>query len=448
MAYTIREFGHMSWPLSVIGLLIFCCFANLFIPIAGIAWFWLTRKINRTSALSLFLLPITMALSEAYIPTIFPWNFGYTLYWTGLPMFQLGEYIGFQGLSALVIFINWGFLVFWLHRKVPLGKKALQASVLSLVMFNFLGWVTYKNLPDTDSQVNVSIVQANIGNLEKQYAEWGWGFRSEIVKKFFDMTKKSVSESNEKINFVIWPETAYPYQLRPPYNLDTESQRLKNLARQLDTHLLIGAYGSDAETLEVTNSLFKIDRVGDMTERPYSKTILLAFGEYIPFSDRFPILKKWLPTVGHFVPGDGPQIYEIEDYRVGAQICYESLFPYFSVKLARKGAQFIVNVTNDSWYGNWQEPYQHLYMTLARAIELRIPIIRSTNTGISTVVLASGEVLDKSPLSEEWTGNYQVPYISEPKATFYQKYPWLISLILLLLLVSTLILVSRRANIE
>jgi apolipoprotein N-acyltransferase len=105
--------------------------------------------------------------------------------------------------------------------------------------------------------------------------------------------------------------------------------------------------------------------------------------------------------------------------------------------LANQDAQLIVNLTNDSWYGTWQEPYQHLYMTLARAIEFRRPLIRATNTGISTVVLASGEVLEKSPMAREWTYIYDIPYRSRPGKTFYQICPWLLDgfLIITILLI-------------
>jgi len=125
---------------------------------------------------------------------------------------------------------------------------------------------------------------------------------------------------------------------------------------------------------------------------------------------------------------------------MGAQICYESLFPGFSRSLAELGAQFIVNVTNDSWYGTWQEPYQHMYMTLARGVEFRIPVLRVTNTGISTVSLASGEILDRSPIHEPWTGIYDVAYRKQPSATFYQKWFWLVPSVLwgtLLILLAT-----------
>ena len=127
-------------------------------------------------------------------------------------------------------------------------------------------------------------------------------------------------------------------------------------------------------------------------------------------------------------------------YKMGPQICYESLFPGFSKALSDLGAQFIVNATNDSWYGSWQEPYQHMYMTLARGIEFRRPVLRVTNTGISAVVLASGEILERSPLHQEWAGLYNVPYLKKPLSTFYQRWFWLVPSLLwaaLVILVGT-----------
>jgi apolipoprotein N-acyltransferase len=138
-----------------------------------------------------------------------------------------------------------------------------------------------------------------------------------------------------------------------------------------------------------------------------------------------------LPPTGHFARGSGPTaLLNWNGYKMGGQICYESLFPGFSRSLAELGAQFIVNVTNDSWYGSWQEPYQHMYMTLARGVEFRRPVLRVTNTGISTVSLASGEILERSPIHQPWAGLYEVHYLKNPPATFYQNWFWLVPCLL------------------
>ena len=119
----------------------------------------------------------------------------------------------------------------------------------------------------------------------------------------------------------------------------------------------------------------------------------------------------------------------VGDFRLGPQICLESLYPKFSASMARQGAEIFSNVTNDSWFGRTFEPYQHMTMTLARAIENRRPLLRATNTGITTAVLADGTVLEKSPMGEEWVGFYNIPFQKNPDVVFYSLIagysPWL-----------------------
>ena len=141
--------------------------------------------------------------------------------------------------------------------------------------------------------------------------------------------------------------------------------------------------------------------------------------------------------VADFSWGTGPEVLNtgnVELPILGAQICYESLFDYNSRVLFEKKAQVIVNVTNDSWFGYSFEPYQHLYMTLARAIEFRVPLIRSTNTGISAAISARGDISDFSPRHQEWVGSFTVNYKSTPEPTIYSHYAGLWPEILLTLL--------------
>jgi len=114
------------------------------------------------------------------------------------------------------------------------------------------------------------------------------------------------------------------------------------------------------------------------------------------------------------------------------------------------GAEVIINVTNDSWYGTWFEPFQHLYMTGARAIEFRRPLIRATNTGITTVILPNGEFLEKSPMLIEWSKQYSVPYSRNPAHTIYEKifYIWdiILSLIIVIILTPKLKRLALKKN--
>jgi apolipoprotein N-acyltransferase len=158
--------------------------------------------------------------------------------------------------------------------------------------------------------------------------------------------------------------------------------------------------------------------------------------------------------VSNFGRGHGPEAlkwtFKDEKLHWGGQICYEGLYPDFTRELALEGSDILVNVTNDSWFGMPFEPNQHLYMTFARAIEVRRPLVRSTNTGISTAILANGDVLQKSPLHEEWFGEFVLKYRKNAPQTFFTEvghWDWAVLLIILGLLVSGAIYYakSRRA---
>lgn len=423
VTYTLHEFAKVNWFVSGIGMMLFALFGHLFVPVAGTLWFW-SRKLSAcTEGVSFILMALFTALAELYMPMLFKWNFGYSWYGAGLPWFQWAEVIGFTGLSLLTIMANLWVLLAWRARLQKQGKFAFAALLVTFLGLNAGGLWLKNRLPTPDASFNALLVQANIGNMEKQAMEHGKGFQAEILKKYLQVTAEGLAK-NPDIDFVMWSETAFPALLGGPYNESLFAQALQEFLRSHQVGLITGAYGKDQTTGLITNSLFALDRQGTITEPHYSKTMLLALGEYIPGEDLFPWLRDLLPMVSHFGRGPGPTVLlRFNGYAMGPQVCYESLFPEFSKGLADIGAQFIVNVTNDSWYGAWQEPYQHLYMTLARGIEYRRPVLRVTNTGISTVALANGDVLALSPSDSVWSGAYHVDYLTQPPATFYQRYP-------------------------
>jgi apolipoprotein N-acyltransferase len=221
---------------------------------------------------------------------------------------------------------------------------------------------------------------------------------------------------------ILWPETAFPSNLHETALTRYFPSQLKTFIAANEKPFLVGGYREIPDG-PYYNSLFYINKNGEILEN-YDKSHLLAFGEYLPGSQYLPFLKDWLPEISDFGRGPGPSTLTHtsttgEKVLFGPQICYEGLFPYFSKGLENKGAQIFVNVTNDSWFGHTFESYQHLYMTLARAIEFRRPLVRSTNTGISAVVTHKGEVILKSPQEEEWFATIDVPYQKNPDETFY-----------------------------
>ena len=442
IAYTVHEFGRMNWFVSIIGLIVFCSIANLYIPLICFLWTYICNKLKLTNLKSLLLLGFSTALIKPLVWTLFPWDYAYTWYSVGWPIYQIADVIGFQGISSLIILANSTLLIAFIYRKQKLGKLYAAGTLSVFFILSSLGWLQVKTLKQPDKKLSALLVQGNIGNQEKVYAETGSRYKETIYNTFLNLTSEGIK--NKKPDFAIWPETAFPSKIYENNNNPRLTRRMMDYLKINNLHLITGGYGKNLQTGQARNSLFFINPKKEV--QSYSKTHLLAFGETIPGSQFFPKIKKLLPMIADFEKGTGPEVIDFKSIKIGAQICYESLSSSFSGQLNKMGAQAIVNVTNDSWFGKHQEPYQHLYMTLARGVETRTPVIRSTNTGVTTVGLADGSVLKKSPLHKKWQHTYEVPYYSDPIITFYSKFPYLIRIFLLLGLIFCLFGGFIKAN--
>lgn len=455
IGYTAHEFGQLPWVVSILALLLFCAFMHLYIPVAVALGTWLRLRLKLSGGVSLFVIAILHSLLERVWPVIFDWHLGYTLLWAKIPLFHWADVVGFLGLSTLVLLFNAWMGYIWLKQNYI--KKALtQLSFLTLTfaLLVILGHWHGRDWNHTDQQVQATVIQANIGNLEKVYAEQGRGYQEVITKKFVTMTQEAFQKFPQTDIFV-WPETAFPDYLDQHLLERKHTQILAEGLSAVGRPLLTGAYSKDPRTdikidQSTYNALFLVDFHGNNIDKPYRKTELLAFGEYLPLSERFPILLKLLPFISNFGRGHGPDTMDWQHHeeriRWGGQICYEGLYPAFTRGLSEKGADILVNVTNDSWFGRTFEPHQHLYMTLARALEVRRPLLRSTNTGISTAILANGDVLQKSPLHEEWSGLFVIKYLKNAPSTFYVRWghwDWIVLLLALGALLMTGVLHAR-----
>lgn len=440
VTYLLHEFANVNWFLAGIGMIVYGLVAHTFVPMAGALWFYGQQKLKWSASLSLALLALITVLCERYSLTLFDWNFGYSWYGANIPVYHWAEVVGFSGLSAITLLVNLPLYIAWQKRRQLVGKLLAATVLMGFIVLNVGGLWLKSRLPQPDAQFTTLLVQASISNAEKMAAELGDNYRDEIYRRYTELTDQGhKAHQGSPIDFAVWPETSFPGLLGEPFKQEPLPQALEQFLKDRQLALITGAYGVDEPLSLLTNSLFVLDKQGQIIEPHYSKTILLAFGEYIPGEQWLPVIRDLLPPIGHFARGQGPTtLLRLNQYKIGAQICYEGLFADFSRQWADLGAQFIVNTTNDSWYGAWQEPYQHFYMTLARGVEFRRPVIRATNTGISSVSLASGEILQRSPIYKPWADVYNVPYLTNPPATFYQRHfglvPGLLWASLLLLL--------------
>lgn len=417
VAHTSSEFGGFPPVVSYMILALFASAAHLYYPIAAVLWGWASRRISEKW--SWVLIPVAFAMCETINPTIFFWHLGYPWLWIKLPGAHMAEWIGFYGLNLVTLGINLLVALFILQRKT----MYIVAAVVVALAVNGIGMglrSRAENATSATETLNVLIVQANIGNAMKAEQEKGAYFHDFILRKYLEITDDGLRKHPDT-DLIVWPETAFPSRVSSGTRIDPFQAKLRYSIATMNKPLLAGAYEQD-EVGSIYNSLVLFDTKGNFVES-YRKTLLLAFGEYFPFAGYYPKLKVWFPMVSDFGRGLGPQVIHLDNTtNIGAQICYESLFDGFSKDLVKKGSQLIVNVTNDSWFGKHAEPYQHGYMTLARAIEFRVPLIRSTNTGISTVIAADGKIGEQSPLHTEWFGHYSVKYAKTPPRTVYSYF--------------------------
>jgi apolipoprotein N-acyltransferase len=237
-----------------------------------------------------------------------------------------------------------------------------------------------------------------------------------------DLTLDLQRRTSEKLDLVLWPEGAYPY---PFPNARPEHQMLADLTARLGAALVTGGNAQQREPVfRYFNAMVLIEPGRASASAIYKKHILLAFGEYVPLSNLFPVLKNLIPAISDFGAGPGPEIISYQDIKAAAVICYEVLEPHFLRQYARKGANLILNVTNDSWFGKLQEPEQHLALAQLRCVETRKAQVRSTNTGISAIVWPNGEITHRTSLHEPAVFAAKVPLMEMPPTLYVRWGDW------------------------
>ena len=229
-----------------------------------------------------------------------------------------------------------------------------------------------------------------------------------------------------KPDLIIWPETAYPETFIGQKSVVADLFRNIEFATQ--SEILIGGYDQkpEASPLDFYESVFNASiLISDgKVKTAYHKNILIPFGETLPFGPLNREIVKIVPAVSLFARGNGtPKMETKNQLRFVTPICYEILESNYMRNLLNewKGNHFIVNHTNDSWYGDTAEPHQHLFLSKWRALEFNLPIIRSTNTGISSVIFQDGSESRRLGIGEEGSLDVRVP-IGSGSETIYQIY--------------------------
>ena len=455
--YVAAEFGLLHWSLSLGALLLYAGLMHTYIPLSLILGILLIRRFKITAVhIQFLLLALILALLERIWPSIFEWNLAYTLLWIKFPLYQWADSVGFWGVSTWILL----FQAVLAYAFTEYKTNKLNALLVALSVFIVIAALTVagslkgKSWTKTDDLIKIAVAQGNIGNAEKVQSEKKSQYHSYIRGVYADLTAKQIALKPTDI--MIWPETAMPFGLDDYFLGRTEQKALLGTIQKWGIPVITGGYSVDPVKRDllgysmIRNAVFYFSPYLNFSDQPYFKTNLLAFGEYMPFGEQFPVLYKLLPFVGVYERGSGPIVakvaYKQKTIRLGPQICYDSLYPGFSRGLAKNGAQIIFNVTNDSWYGWWSEPYQHQIMTLARGIEVRRPLVRSTNTGISSAILADGTLLENSPIDQSWAHTYDIPFRQNAALSFYTRIGYLDWILWVAVLIALIIFYRKKGK--
>lgn len=372
--------GKFGWllPISILGLS--AAMALWFVPFA--------YSIYR---LRLVMNPAVFAVLWAVLELFrslgmfgFPWNLVGYVSLASLPLAQLATIIGVYGLSLVLVWVSL-MPIYW-HEKQPRRKLASIACVIFLVSGFFWG-STRLSVPTTFTEYRIRVVQPNIPQSIKG-SQKGLKYTTQALRQ---LSVKPTDKDN-KLSATIWPETTYPFRIHDDQPI---------LLPELHSPLLTGAIRAEGygRQVQIWNSFIGMTPLGDRLVS-YDKHQLVPFGEFVPLRSVLP-LDKITPGDIDFSRGDGPKTLVIEHLPpFSPLVCYEAIFPWMAIdKKNRPG--WMLNVTNDGWYGNTAGPYQHFDMVRMRAIEQGLPMVRAANSGISAVVDARGRVVSQVGLGEK-----------------------------------------------
>jgi apolipoprotein N-acyltransferase len=431
-------------PFAVLGLPAYLALFTAFgFALARLIW---TRDASRLLALA-----IALTISESLRGQLlsgFPWNaFGYALS-EPLALAQTASLIGLWGMTFLTvaIFASPAVLIDGSSR----GRKpwfAPAAALALLVAMGIYGAVRLSLQPTVMTGVKLRIMQPNL----QQDVKFNYGAKAEVMQRYLTLSDRASGPQSTGVRdaqILIWPESAFPFFLT------READAMAQIAELLPkgTVLVTGSVRAPdgppgARVTRAYNSIYTIDHDGSVLS-VYDKLHLVPFGEYLPFQDWMEKLGfvQLTKVHGGYIPGTRRHALEIPQAPPALPlICYEAIFPGI-VAAGEDRPGWIINLTNDGWFGNSTGPYQHLQQARLRAIEEGLPLVRAANTGISAVIDPYGRIVARLGLGVDGVLDASLPAARPP--TIYARIgdiPIAITIAVALLLVIRRRIVRRTA---
>jgi apolipoprotein N-acyltransferase len=414
IVYVVVQYGYLPIYVGIPVMLLVAAYLALYTACFALGIVFLHARGIRSFVSAPFLWTIFEYLRSRLL-TGFPWeNLAYSQYEFSR-IIQLADITGIYGITFLIVLTNvtlYDILALG-YRKRVLFAEVVTTSVLITVTLAYgdFRYDSVGKLLKSAPRFDVALIQGNID----QNIKWNSLYQSQTIDIYRSL---SLSPSLSGCGLTVWPETAVPFYFQRPGPLQ---DALIDIAKQSGSALLFGSpsYGEEGGAMYYMNSAFLLGSDGTLSGR-YDKVHLVPYGEYVPMRSYFPFIGKLVAGVGDFRSGNGFRPLTLQGRRIGVLICYEGIFPEAAGEYKKQKADFLVNITNDAWFGRTSAPYQHLSMTIFRAIENRLYLVRCANTGISAVIDPRGDILSRTGIFEKTTLRGQVRIIAD--STFYAAY--------------------------
>ncbi len=392
--------GTIYWLIHVtlLGMILLVLYLALYFGVFGLLFFY-TLHAKRYTLLFIPSLWVILEYARSHLLTGFPWALlGYSQF-LNLPAIQIADIFGVWGVSFLVMLINMAIYKATSPPACPAGRQSPVASrkvkyILPAIICLFItlayGFLKLHGTPRAvgGTPIKISVIQGNI----PQELKWYPGAREDIINKYLLFSQLA---AREKPDLIVWPEAALPVILEeePSY-----FERVRALAKVTRTLFLLGAVTARGDLYY--NSALLVSKEGEKAIQ-YDKLHLVPFGEYIPLRNILPFLQTIVP-IGDVNRGKEYTIFSANlaggpshslRLKFSVLICFEDVFPELSRQFVKYGAQFLVNITNDAWYKETFASYQHLQASVFRAVENRVNVLRSANTGVSCFISPEGRII-------------------------------------------------------
>jgi len=413
----MSRYGGLDIVSSILIMIVLVLYMSFYVGVFCYSITYLESRLSIPIYLSAPIIWVVLEYIRGFLLTGFPWVLLAYSQHIFLPFIQVASITGIYFISFMIVAINCIFYSIWSKKRIPLYYIIITAVLFSGSIV--YGFIRLNSDSPGIKRHNVTIIQGNIS----QDIKWDAYFKAKTVKKYYEMTLNNSRGSS----LVVWPETAMPFAINTAKQID---ELLKSLAVSTNTDILFGTVHMEDGDI-FYNSAYVFDKQGK-TAGIYNKVHLVPFGEYTPLKDYIPFLSKITAAGGSFSPGKSHRPIPTSSGDIGVLICYEGIFPNISLDTVRKGAQVLVNITNDAWYDRTSAPYQHLSFYVFRAIETERYIIRAANTGISAIIDHRGRIRAKTPIFEDAVvkGDFSL----SNSMTFYARYgEWFMFLVFICL---------------